>query len=235
MEATVAATPEDVTLRDHVDAALIIEQFIAEHEGELTPEIEALMRDHENATKEKVESIAWFVKTEKARITGIESMIVNLAARKKAIENRIDWLTKSYLMDQLHRLGLKPGEGIKGTLSTIRLQLNNPKLVGEIAEDRLVDMKLDPVLAPFVRYTPEAYALDKAATLTALKGAKALLDEHDRLECIALSSEGATDAERAAARTALEAIDDTAFEAAVLLVGDLSALSIVRDESVRIQ
>lgn len=74
-----------VTLRDHVDAKLILDEFIAEHEGELTPEIEALLLDHETVTKEKVESIAWFVKQEKARITGVKEMQAQLAKRLRGI------------------------------------------------------------------------------------------------------------------------------------------------------
>lgn len=175
--AAVPVQPADVTLREHVDAALIIEQFIAEHEGEITPEIEMLMKDHEHATAEKVESIAWFVKTEEARIEGIDHMIADLTKRKKAIQHRVNWLTDVYLLDQMHRLGKKVGDALKGTLSTIRLQANNPKLVGDVAEEVLIDWKLDPARAQFVRYIPERYELDRNKLLAAGKTDPKVLPE----------------------------------------------------------
>lgn len=178
---TTAATPAvpaaDVTLRDHVDAALIIEQFIAEHEGEITPEIEMLMKDHEHATAEKVESIAWFIKQENARIAGIDAMIADLTKRKKGIVNRVNWLQDVYLLDQMHRLGKKVGDALKGTLSTIRLQLNNPRLDGDVDEEVLIDWKLDPARAVFVRYIPERYELDRKALLAAGKTDASVLPE----------------------------------------------------------
>jgi hypothetical protein len=176
------ASAADVTLREHVDAALIIEQFIAEHEGEITPEIEMLMKDHEHATAEKVESIAWFIKTEKARLAGIDAMIADLTKRKQAINNRVNWLKDVYLLDQMHRLGKRAGDALKGTLSTIRLQLNNPRLDGDVPEDVLIDWKLNPERAQFVRYIPESYVLDRAKLLTAGKADPSVLPEGVTIE-----------------------------------------------------
>lgn len=70
----------------------------------------------------------------------------------------------------MHRLNFKVGDSLKGTLSTIGLQLNNPRLDGEgPTEDTLVNWAIDPAREQFVRYTPESYALDRNALLVAGK------------------------------------------------------------------
>jgi len=208
-EALIERKPFDhtVTLRDHVDAALIIKEFIAEHEGELTPEIEALMLDNENQTKEKVTSIAWYVKVEAARIKAEKELIAGLQRRVQATENRVEWMKQSYLMDNMKRLGLGVGDSLKGTGVTVRLALNNPRIEGEVDETRIQDLYLVPVAAPFVRHR-ESFSLDKVPLLNALKAA---------IETVA--QEDATTESK---------------ETAIALMQAFPELSVVRDESVRI-
>lgn len=223
----------DVSLRELVDAKLIIDEFLAEHEGELTPEIEALLRDNDEATKEKVESIAWFVKTEQARVAGIDTMIAQLQKRKRGIARRCDWLTDHYLREQLTRLGIEPGQGLKGTLSTVRFQYNNPKLAGEIDETTLTELYLAPDTQPYVRYTPESFALDKVPLLAALKGAHATVDGY--ADALATLADPA--AKQKAKDKAQQIIDATTLadlERAQSLIDRFPQLTIVRDVAVRI-
>lgn len=211
-----------VTLRDHVDAALIIREFIAEHEGELTPEIEALLLDNENQTKEKVTSIGWFVKTETARIEAEKALIANLQKRVIATTNRVEWLKKSYLMEQMQRLGMNAGDSLKGAGVTVRFQYNNPKLDGEVAEERVAALYIVPTAEPFVRHTPESFALDKVKLLAALKAADAILTEY-----AAWSSDANVRATKACPNP-----DDVAK--ARVLRETFPELTVVRDLSVRI-
>lgn len=234
-EALIERKPFDhtVSLREHVDARLIIEEFITEHDGELTPEIEALMRDNDNATKEKVTSIAWFVKQEGAAIDAEKALLANLAKRVKARENRVLWMKSSYLMEQMQRLGLVVGDSIKGIGVTARFQLNNPKLDGEVPEDRLVDMKLDPKLGDFVRYVPEAYELNRVIALDALKAANAVLNAFADAERT-LNNSASKQKDIDAAQLTIANTPAVQLKAAHDLIAQFPELKVVRDLSVRI-
>lgn len=234
-EALIERKPFDhtVSLREHVDARLIIEDFITEHEGELTPEIEALMRDNENATKEKITSIAWYVKQEGAAIEAEKNLIANLVKRVKARENRVLWMKASYLMEQMQRMGLVVGDSIKGIGVTARFQLNNPKLVGDVIEDRLIDMKLDPSLDGFVRYVPEAYELNRVVVLDVLKAAHAVLNAFADAERT-LNNSASKQKDIDAAQLTIANTSALQLKAAHDLIAQFPELTVVRDLSVRI-
>lgn len=222
-----------LTLREIVEERLTLDEFIAEHEGELTPLILKLMQDVDDLTEKKIEAIAWFVREEKARVVGIDAMIGELQRRKQAIVNRVTWLKDSYLLEQMHRLGLGVGDSIKGTLSTVRLQWNNPRLDGEISEERLVDMKLDPRLAGFVRYTPEQYELNKKEMLDSLKAWQYTLRDYAAAQAT-LASLTATTKEKVKAALLVQQTDAETLARAQAFVDEFKELTIVRDESVRI-
>lgn len=234
-EALIERKPFDhsISLRGLVDARLIIDEFITEHEGELTPEIEELLRDTDNATKEKVTSIAWFVKNEDVAVDAEKALIANLQRRVKARENRITWLKSQYLMEQMQRLGLMQGDSIKGIGVTARFQLNNPKLVGEVPEDTLIDMKLDPATQAYVRYIPEAYELDRNATLSALKAAHATVDGLIAAQGV-LANKASKQKDIDAAVLTINSVSHDQLKAANDLIAKFPELSVVRDLSVRI-
>lgn len=167
-----------ITLRDLVDARTDLDTFLLFHEGELSPSVEAMLKANVEATAEKVESIAWYVKTEKAKLAGIDAMIDDLKRRKRSIEERCTWLTGTYLREQMHRLGIMVGGSLRGTLSTVRLQLNNPRLEGPEPRERdLVEWKLDAVKHKYVRYHPERFELDRVALLADAKLDPSILPE----------------------------------------------------------
>lgn len=230
---TSMTVPAPLTLRELVDERLTLDEFLIEHDGEFTPEIEALLRDVESATAEKVEAIAWFVKQEKTRMDGIAAMLAQLQQRKQAIANRCEWLTNHYLREQLTRLGKGPGDPLKGTLTTVRFQYNNPKLDGEIPAERLTDLYIDPASQPYVRYTPEQFALDKVPLLAALKAARATAEAGPNAQAV-LDDPTATVKDRLAATRMLASLQPEEVARAQAFVDRFPELSIVRDLSVRI-
>jgi hypothetical protein len=165
------------TLREIVGERQVLDEWLLEQEGELTPELDSLMRDQEADEKTKIEAVGYYIATEEEEIETIKRQVARLEARRRAKENRIDWLKNRYLAEMLMKLGFKTGDAVKGALATVRIQLNNPRLDGEVPEALLTDWMIDEQRAKFVRYIPEQYELDKVAFLTAAKLDESLLPE----------------------------------------------------------
>jgi hypothetical protein len=164
------------TLREIADEKQVLETWIAEQEGELTPELEALLADHEADATVKIEAMARYIGDEEGRIEVVERELARLTARKAAMENRIDRLKNHYIARELDRLGYGPGDAVRTALITVRVQLNNPKLIGdEPNEATLITWAMNDRLAKYVRFTPETYALDRVTLLTDAKITPALL------------------------------------------------------------
>lgn len=236
---TLAPAAPDVrpSLRDHVQARLIIDEFLLEHDGELTDELADMLRDVETATADKVERIAWFYKEERAKIGGIKTMNDTLTKRRKAIENRMDWLCDVYLREMLTLLGKTPGDPLKGTLSTVRFQWNNHKLTGEVTESALIERFHDvfgsQTEKQYVTRMPATFTLNRQLLLTDLKAAHALLDGLEE----ARQTLGRSDA-TAKEIVAAKAVEDTATQdmaaAARALIEAWPELRVERELSVRI-
>lgn len=179
------------TLREIADERAVLDQWLLEQEGELTPELAALLADHEGDAREKIEAVGWYIAEEEEDIEKIKRLEAQLAARRQAKTNRIDWLKNRYLAEMLVKLNYGPGDAVKGALATVRVQLNNPRLDGEGPNtDALIDWQGRDDLAKYVRYTPEQYALDRKAFLAdasldpellALGGMKIVRDESVRV------------------------------------------------------
>lgn len=157
-------TTDTLTLRELSDEVLTLDDFIREADGELSPEIESLMTDVAAKLELKVEGIGRFVITEGDRIDAIKAEEARLAARRRAIENRIAWLKNSYLREILSKLGT---DKLKGTLCTVALQKNPPSVVGTLDEHALRELAM--IDERLVRHIPEQFSLDRRAALDALK------------------------------------------------------------------
>lgn len=169
------------TLREIVDERQVLDDWLLEQEGELTPELDALMRGHEIDTKRKIEAVGYYIAEEEEEIETIKRQVARLVARRQAKENRIDWLKNRYLAEMLMKLGYKTGDAVKGALATVRIQLNNPRLDGEVPEALLTDWMIDEQRSKFVKYVPEQYVLDKVSFLSAAKLDESLLPEGVRI------------------------------------------------------
>lgn len=158
----------DVTLYEIADMRDVLDQWLVEHDGELTPELEALLNDLDAKADEKIERVALYIREQKSladaakqerdRLAGIA------AARLKAAES----LT-GYLHREMDRLGK---DRVNGVLCTIAMQKNPPRVVGELSPERLAELhKSGPAI---VKHIPESFVLDKVAALAAHKAGQAL-------------------------------------------------------------
>jgi hypothetical protein len=150
-----------------------LDEFVTEQEGELTPELVALFEDHEIERTVKVERIGYIITDEETQIEAIDAQMKRLAARKRAAEGRVEWLKYGYLAPLLMEMGMEPGDKVKGGLATVALQLNNPRLDGDLPETfaREHDGK------PFVKYTPASWTVDRVALLTEAKLDESILPD----------------------------------------------------------
>jgi hypothetical protein len=156
MTATVALY-ELVAMRD------VLDEFLAETEGEVTPELEQLLVELQGQTEEKVERVALYIREQLATADAVKAEEQRLAARRKSLERAAEGL-KGYLARQLELLGR---DKIAGTLVTLALQKNPPSLRGEVTPDTLAVLR---ELAPeLVRVVPETVSLDRKAILDAWK------------------------------------------------------------------
>lgn len=156
------------TLYEIADARDILDLWLLESDGEVTPELEALLAEVDADANAKIERVALYIREQKAladaakqerdRLAGIAS------ARLKAAES----LT-SYLHREMDRLGK---DRVNGVLATVALQKNPPSVKGELAQPDLYDLyeswrRGD---APeFVKLIPENYVLNKDAVKAAAK------------------------------------------------------------------
>jgi len=161
-----------IKLYELTEARDILDLFLAEEEGVETPEIAALFAELAGDIDEKVERTALWIKEKDAESAALKAEEQRLAARRKTIENRVD-RTKRYLEYQLELLGR---DKVNGLLVTVALQLNNPKLVGELSQDQLADLEVEhvDVLRGCVKLIPAARQLDRGQALLALKEGHAI-------------------------------------------------------------
>lgn len=157
-----------VTLYEIADARDILDNWLLETGGELTPELEQMLAELDASAKDKIERVALYIREQKSlaeaakqerdRLAGIAS------ARLKAAES----LT-GYLRREMDRLGK---DRVEGVLVTVALQKNPPSVKGELSQFDLADLyeKWRVGEAPaFVKQIPESYTLDRDAVKAAAK------------------------------------------------------------------
>lgn len=164
------------TLADITQDRQTLDEFVTEHEGELTPELLELFGDHEMERNAKIERVGYIITDEEGQIEVMDAQIARLKARKAAAEKRIEWLKNGYLASNLLAMGMEPGDKVKGALATVRLQLNNPRVDGapdnaRIDADEAEQQKLAQWYREGVAFTAikHVYVLDRKAVLAALQ------------------------------------------------------------------
>jgi hypothetical protein len=156
------------TLYELANARDILDGWLAESDGEVTPELEALLSEVDAKADDKIERVALYIREQKAladaakverdRLNGIAS------ARLKAAES----LT-SYLHREMDRLGK---DKVNGVLATIALQKNPPSVKGDLSEEELRTLYASgPAI---VKHVPESFVLDRKAALAAHKAGQVL-------------------------------------------------------------
>lgn len=153
------------TLYDIADARNILDLWLMESEGEVTPELEALLAEVDADANAKIERVALYIREQKAladaakqerdRLGGIAS------ARLKAAES----LT-SYLHREMDRLGK---DRVNGVLATIALQKNPPAVIGDLSQEEMEALAETEHGVQFVTLVPSAYRLNKDVVKAAAK------------------------------------------------------------------
>jgi hypothetical protein len=147
-----------------------LDELLAESEGELTPEIEALLADLDAQFDEKAERVALKIRGFLAEASAIKEEEARLAARRKARERSAESL-KSYLQRQLELLGR---EKVAGKLVTVALQKNPPRVLGEPTEEQLRGWQA--LGLNLVRVVPERLEFDRKAALATLQSGECTID-----------------------------------------------------------
>jgi hypothetical protein len=156
--------PRGKTLRDLIDERIEITAYIAEAEGELTPEMEAALDNSAENISEKIDRVCSVIRHRENDAALLGDEIKRLAARKKAAERDADYLKNRVLAEALVRLG--PPFKMVTLTNTIAMQLNNPRLDGEVSAEQLAAASLGR--SPYV-IRSVVYALDKKTLLADAK------------------------------------------------------------------
>ncbi len=161
------------SLRDIAEERQTLNEFLTEMDGELTPEIEALFDDHEGDLASKVERIGFVIQQNSDLIAATGATIDRLIARNARRTKQNEWLKNSYLARLLAEMGMEPGDKVVGGTTTVRLQLNNPRLEGEVLPEK--------VSSEYRRIVPEEVVVDRAALLRDAKLDASVLPEGVRV------------------------------------------------------
>ncbi len=112
-------------LYELTEEARILDEFFAESEGEITPELETLLNAHEASLKEKVDGYCKYMAAISARVEGIEREIERLSYLRGQVKRRAEWL-KGYLHRNLKACGQTK---IETGLFRVFIRKNPPRVV----------------------------------------------------------------------------------------------------------
>jgi hypothetical protein len=137
--------------------------------GQMSPELEALLNEAEGTFKEKVERTALKVRELEAEADAVKVEVDRLTQRAKTATNAAASL-KAYLMRCLTDANETT---VKGTLVTVAIQQNPPKVDGDIPRETLEEWyHQSKGQNPFVTVVPEQFTVNKKAVLAAAKEGK---------------------------------------------------------------
>ncbi len=148
----------------------ILDGWLAESEGEVTPELEALLAEIDAKADEKIERVALYIRERQSHAAAVKEEVIRLTTMVKREERAADSL-KAYLHRQMDALGK---DRVNGVLCTVALQNNPPSVKGDLDEGALRQLEVSE--PAFVRHVPESFALDRKAVLDAHKAGKPIPD-----------------------------------------------------------
>lgn len=165
-----------VKLYELAAARDILDDFLSETEGEVTPELQQLLDDLAGDAKEKIERVALYVREQLATAAAVDEEAKRLAARSASLKRAADGL-KGYLKLQMERLDMPK---VQGLLCTVALQNNPPAVKSTITDEELkrhfFGGYTGSALQQFVVEVPASYKLNSRAVLDAHKAGQALPD-----------------------------------------------------------
>jgi hypothetical protein len=151
------------TLYELADARDLLDRVLEEHDGELTPEIEALLNDLDVAVNQKVERVGLYIRERLAHSKAVKEERDRLNAIAQRDEKTAESL-KSYLLRQMERLGKTKVEGV---LLTVAVQNNPPSVKSPLDSDQLRE-HYDKA-SDYVAEVPASYRIDRDKVLAAFK------------------------------------------------------------------
>ena len=159
-------------LYETVEALETVEAWLLENDGDLTPEMEALLEQAGHDFTDKCERTALKVRELARSAEAAKEEAKRLSALASAREHAAERL-KAYLERNMRAAG-RPK--VSGTLVTISLQKNAPGVVAPAwDEEALRGMAM--YQPQFVRRVPESFTLDKRAILDAYKNGQPIPEE----------------------------------------------------------
>lgn len=153
-----------VTLYELANARDILDEFLAESEGEVTPALEALLEELDGKAEDKIERVGLYIREQLATANAIDEEAKRLAARSAARKRAAEGL-KAYLKRQMERLDKTKVDGL---LCTVAIQKNSQPSVTSSCEPNAL-YAIDEA-RPFVkRAEVVTYTIDREALLAAWK------------------------------------------------------------------
>lgn len=148
-------------------ARVVLDTWLAESEGELTPELEVMLNELDGQADEKIERVALYVRERSAHAAAVKEERDRLAAIVKREEKAAESL-KGYLKLQMERLGKTK---VNGLLATIAIQSNPPSVTSTLTNEELHQMAH---VCDFVVTVPASYRIDRDVVLARHKEGKPL-------------------------------------------------------------
>ena len=143
----------------------ILDAWLAESEGELTPELEQMLNDLDGQADEKIERVGLYIRERQAEARAVREERDRLDALMRRDERAVESL-KGYVKAHMEALGKTK---VNGLLATVAIQKNSmPSVTTTMDASALYE--LDDVSRAFVKREEKVtYTLDRDAILAAWK------------------------------------------------------------------
>lgn len=154
--------PQTLKLYELAQARGILDSWLEESDGELTPEIEELLNQLDGKVDEKIERVGLYIRERLAEAKAVKEERDRLDALAKRDERAAESL-KGYLKHCMEQLGKTK---VPGLLATVSIQQNSqPSVTVALNANELFAI---PEARPFVRREETVlYTLDREAILAA--------------------------------------------------------------------
>jgi len=158
------------TMRELNDVRDALDELLFENEGELTVDLEKAFEKIEGMIDTKLERWGLWILDRETDVVKLREEEKRIAARRKAIEHAVE-RSKAGLLMQMQR---HERTKLSGLLITVSVATNPPSLAGELAPETLSTLFEEG--APFVKFAPATFALDRRAAIEHHKAGQPLPD-----------------------------------------------------------
>lgn len=151
-------------LYEIANAREILDAWLAESEGELTPELEQMLNELDGQTDEKIERVGLYIRERDAEAKAVKEERDRLDGLYRRDTRAVESL-KGYVKAQMERLGKTK---VNGLLATVAIQKNSMASVTSTADASV--LYESAAARPFVKREEKVtYTLDRDAILAAWK------------------------------------------------------------------